>query len=86
MRFSNKLVSEIKWLPYSSRFDIWGESRSMILDYKNKCNEKKFKLFYKVAKKIKEKLEFNGVTDEKMILSLTDKYTRHLKGEEFVTR
>lgn len=67
-RTSSKFVTEVKWLPYSSRFDIWGDSRKMILDIKQKYNERKFAICDMVAKKIKKKLELAGVKDEKMII------------------
>ena len=39
-----------------------------------------------MAGKIKHKLEANGVIEEKIIQSITDKYTKHLKGEEYSSK
>lgn len=48
-RLSNKLVTEVKWLPYSSRFDIWGESRAIMLEYKDKFNLQRIKFSNEIS-------------------------------------
>lgn len=52
----------------------------MILDFKDRYNQKRYKVFSEVAKKIKSKLELNGVVEERVISSIVDKFTKHLKG------
>ncbi len=54
-------MTEIKWLAYSSRFDIWGQSRSLMLEYKEKFNAKKIKITNDISSKIKAKLALNSI-------------------------
>ena len=58
----------------------------MILDYKQKYYERKHKVYQEVARKIKAKLESNGVLEERVIQAITDKFTKHLKAEEYKNR
>ena len=38
-----------------------------MIDYKDNYNKRRFKVFNEVAKKIRAKLELNGVVEEKVI-------------------
>ena len=85
-RQAKKLTSEFKWLSYTSRFDIWASSRAFLADYKTDYYQKKFLVNQEISRRIKDKLLYNGVVEDKIIQSVIDKYTVHLKGEEFVSR
>jgi len=52
----------------------------MILDFKEKYNTRRYKIYNEVSRKIKFKLEQNGITEERVISSIIDKFTKHLKG------
>ena len=48
--------------------------------------ERQFKVYGEISKRIKNKLEATGELDEKVVMAIIDKHTKHLKGEEFVSR
>ena len=85
-RLSNKFVIELKWLHFSERFDIHKNSRELLLDYKNNYNLSKCALFEEVSLRMRAKMKLSGVTEEKVVSNVIDKFTKHLKSEEFVSR
>ena len=85
-RLSKKLIHSVKWLPYTKRFDMWKESRKLILRHKTKLEKDTFDMLLHVSKDIHAKLEAIGITDEKSTAAVTDRYTYHLKTRELVSR
>jgi hypothetical protein len=82
-RGSMKFVNNIKWMPYLKRFEIWRSSREMVLELKNEYNKNKNRLLNTISDKIRFKLLRAGIKDEKLLTTIIDKYTSHLKIEEF---
>jgi len=80
-REANKLVQKIKWVPYSERFELWEDSRTLMQEYKAQIMQVNYNMYYRVAEEIKKKLEAIGVQDWKAIESTTKRYTYHLQGK-----
>ena len=85
-RLANKLVSKIKWLPYSKRFDMWQECREMIYERRQSAISERSQLLNSIQIAIKRKLERFGEQDEKAVLAVTERYVFHLKEEKFQSR
>ena len=85
-RLSKKLIHSIKWLPYSKRFDMWKESRKMILRHKAKLEKDTYDMLLRVSRDIEAKLEAIGISEEKPKTAVTARYTYHLKTRELVSR
>ena len=80
------MIHNIKWLPYSQRYNIWKESRKRIADQKTKQEEVNHRMMLSVTEAIKHKLEAIGISEEKAVSAVTDRYTYHLRGKDFVSR
>ena len=80
------MIHNIKWLPYSQRCNIWKDSRKRIADQKTKQEEVNHRMMLSVTEDIKHKLEAIGISEEKAVSAVTDRYTYHLRGKDFVSR
>lgn len=85
-RLANKLISAVKWLPFLKRYDMWKESREVIFAYRNAASRERSTLLHTVQRDIKEKIERLGIEDEKAVLAVTERYTFHLKEDNFISR
>lgn len=56
-RMFDKFITEVSWLPYLARFEIWEQSRIIMQDYKHITYEKHEELKRMIGDNIKTKLE-----------------------------
>ena len=47
-RLANKLINNVKWLPYLKRYDIWQECREIIYDYRQNASKQRTTLLHTV--------------------------------------
>ena len=58
----------------------------MMIKYKDDFYKEQYEVFLEVQDQIKSKLVKAGFKDEKLINGVIDKYTQHLKGEEYESK
>ena len=85
-RQAKKLINQIKWLPFLKRYEMWKESREAIYAYRQAASKENSNLLYTVQRDIKEKIERLGIDDEKAAVAVTERYTFHIKEDNFVSR
>ena len=65
---------------------MWKESRKMIVNIKAKQEKENHTMYLNVSEDIKHKLEGLGITEEKAVAAVTDRYTYHLRGRGLLSR
>jgi len=72
----DKFITELSWLPYFSRFEIWEQSRIIMQDYKQETYSKLENLKKDLGENIRKKLEANGVIEERVVSAIIEKFTK----------
>lgn len=85
-RTSNKLISFMKWIKYSDRYELLGESRRSMMRLRNEHNKKQRELCNTVADRLKEILIKSGVNQEKVVNAVVDTYTKSLNIKEYPSK
>ena len=62
----------------SQRFEMWSESRTMILEVKKSTEQIKSNKLFTVTQGIKDLLKQIGIQDDKTVAYATERYTYHL--------
>ena len=65
---------------------MWKESRKIIAEQKAKQDKINHRMMVVVTEDIKHKLDAIGITEEKAITAVTDRYTYHLRSKDFESR
>ena len=81
-RTFDKFITELTWLPYFSRFEIYEASRIFIQDYKHETYDYLDDLRLTVSNTIRKKLEKNGIIEERIVYAVIEKFIKNIKGPD----
>ncbi len=78
----DKFITELIWLPYFSRFEIYEQSRIFIQDYKHETYDYLENLKMTISNDIRKKLEKNGIIEERIVYAIVEKFIKNIKGPD----
>jgi len=85
-RVPNKLISFMKWMKYTDRYEILRESRRSMIKLRNEYKTKQRELCMHVSDTLREKLVRAGIDTEKVVTAVVDTYTKSLRGVEYSSK
>ena len=85
-RIPNKLISLMKWMKYSDRYDILREGRRSMMQLRNEYNKKAREVCTIVSDTLRDKLVRAGIDTEKVVTAVVDTYTKSLREKEYPSK
>jgi len=85
-RVVNKLISHLKWVKYTDRYEVLRETRHTMIKLRNEHVKKQRELCATVADTLREKLVKAGIDSEKVVTAVVDTYTKGLRGKEYASK